>query len=474
MNLLQEREDMNKTLMGMVLIMAIAMNVSAQTSHFADILSKKEAFLPQKFPIGFYTDCYNLADEDHAKIFQDDSEVRDWAEMGATLMLSPRFTSEDPVQRGRIQELLRACERYGIRMLLADRRFYQQGMKGMSEEAYRKEVEEAGSYFSRFPAFAGFMIQDEPGKDIMADVALAMRLHKEVLPNSLPFLNLGYEPSHMGKKTWPEFFDFVLQESRADILSYDYYGQLLSDSKIPYYFMVLKHMREASLRNGVPFWFVELCVPHMHFRNPSYDDIRWQFNTAICSGASGILWFFYYQGDSPNANYRLAPVDMNGDKTETWHHLKRVHRDFLNHYGDLFTRLVSTHVTHFPKIVAGETWTPNRLLAEIKTDIPDHPLVVGEFTDKERQTYLMVVNRSMSATGSVAVTLTFPQGSRIFHYHKAKEYEGRALEHGGAIVAEANGFSIKHWLAPGQEVVYRVEPAPETEAIEPVESEKKE
>ncbi len=419
-----------------------------------EILKKKAAFLDQKFPIGFYTDRYNLVDESTREIFKGDKEVADWAEMGCTVMMSPRFTSKDPMQVEAAGEILRACEAHGMKMLLADRRFYQQRVGKMTEEKYRKEVETAGDFFTRFPAFAGFKISDEPNKDIIDDVAQAMRIQKEVLPNSMPFLNLGFEPSDMGKETWEAFFDSVIEKCHPNVLSYDYYGQILDDSKIPYYFNVLKKMQEASLRNGLPFWFVPLAVGHMHFRCPSYDDIRWQFNTAICSGASGIQWFFYYLGDSTCANYRLAPVDMNGDKTPAWFDFKRVHLDFLNHYGDLFTRLVSNRVSHYPKIAGGDTWKPNALLSSIETDTPDHPLVVGEFKDAEQRDYLMVVNSSMDS--SVAVTLTFPKDSRIFHYLKAKEVEGAALEAAGPIVSLPDGFSIKHWLAPGQETVYRV------------------
>ncbi len=428
-------------------------------SSLQSVLGKKASMNLAKFPIGFFTDRLSLGDPVEAEVFKDGRAAEEWAAAGCTFMLSPHFTSEDVRQKELVGEILRACSERDIKMLLLDRRFYQRkGTKGLSDDAYRAEIAEANDFFSAFPAFAGFYVEDEPGKAILDNVLHAARLHKEVRPESIALVNLGFEPEYVGKSSWSDYFGSVIQDGRQDMLCYDIYVQMLADSKIPYYFSVLRQMREASLQNGVPFWTILLGVGHMHFRCPTYDDIRWQFNTAICAGSSGVLWFFYYQGDTC-ANYRLAPIDMNGDKTDSWHHFRRVHLDFLNHYGNLFNRLVSTRVTHYPRLVGGVQWTPNAILSGIQTDLKDHPLVIGEFTDKEARDYLMVVNAGF--TNSVAVTLTFPQGSRIFHYRRAKEHEGRALEHGGPIVEVPEGFSIKHWLAPGQEVVYRVAP-PET------------
>ena len=66
----------------------------------------------------------------------------------------------------------------------------------------------------------------------------------------------------------------------------------------------------------MPFWNTILSVGHHAHRCPNLDEIRWQFNTTVASGANGILWFFYYVRE-PFQNYRLSPVDEHWDRTQT-------------------------------------------------------------------------------------------------------------------------------------------------------------
>jgi hypothetical protein len=77
----------------------------------------------------------------------------------------------------------------------------------------------------------------------------------------------------------------------------------------------------------------------------------------------------------------------------------------------------------------------------------------------------MIVNNSMAE--SVNVGITFPgEDARVFSWNwSGKEHQG------GAYCAsyqsrDENGLTIRHWLAPGQEAVYRVESA--SAANEPI------
>jgi 3'-phosphoadenosine 5'-phosphosulfate sulfotransferase (PAPS reductase)/FAD synthetase len=169
------------------------------------------------------------------------------------------------------------------------------------------------------------------------------------------------------------------------------------------------------------------------------------------------LWFFYYMRE-PHDNYRLSPVDEHWDKTDTWHHLRRWQLNFHKHYGDLFTRLVSTRVTFVGEAYGGgKKFTPNGLVSKIEPDKADHPVLIGEFADAEERRYVMVVNNSMSE--SVNVRITFP-GADVKTYSwdwHGEEKEGGAYCCGGAMTRDEAGMTGGHWLAPGQEFVYRVE-----------------
>jgi hypothetical protein len=153
----------------------------------------------------------------------------------------------------------------------------------------------------------------------------------------------------------------------------------------------------------------------------------------------------------------MSPVDEHGDRTQTYYDIRRVQKGFHRHYGDLFTRLVSTRVTFSPEpFGGGEAFAPNGIVSRVMPDREGHPILLGEFTDVEGRRYVMLVNNSM--TDSVNVGVTFPGSDvRVFSWNwSGSEYEGGAYCADGEHRDE-NGLTIRHWLAPGQEAVYRVQ-----------------
>jgi hypothetical protein len=220
------------------------------------------------------------------------------------------------------------------------------------------------------------------------------------------------------------------------------------------YFENLRLYREAALRNGVPFWNTVLSVGHFAYRCPSFDELRWQFNTTVASGAHGVLWFFYYMR-APHSNYRLALVDEHWNRTPAYDDLRRVQKTFHRFYGDLFNRIVCTKVMFNPNpFGGGEKFAPDNLVSKIG---PGHAKVmVSEFVDAQNRPYVMFVNLSM--TESQKVSLTFRgEKTRLFSWNwQGKEHEGLAYSADGC-TRDEQGASVMHWLAPGQEAVYRVE-----------------
>jgi hypothetical protein len=209
-------------------------------------------------------------------------------------------------------------------------------------------------------------------------------------------------------------------------------------------------------------------VGHFRYRTPNYDELRWQFNTALASGANGILWFFYYMR-KPHDNYRLSPVDEHWDRTETYYDLRRLQKGFHRLYRNLFSGLVSTRVTFLPEPYGGgAAFTPNELVAAVEPDKENHPILVGEFVDSQGRRYIMVVNNS--TTDSVRVALRFPgDQTKLFSWNwDGEEVEGPAYS-AQRVEKTAGGLSVRHWLAPGQEAVYRVE-SPRIRELSPIQT----
>ena len=169
-----------------------------------------------------------------------------------------------------------------------------------------------------------------------------------------------------GADTWPNYLDEFCQKSNADLLSYDCYSQMGPGEKgWENYFENLRLYREAALRNGIPFWNSILSVGHFAYRSPNFDELRWQFNTTIASGAHGVLWFFYYMRE-PHVNYRLALVDEHWNRTPTYDDVRRIQKTFHRFYGDLFTHIVCTKVMFNPTPYGGgEKFSPDNLVTKI-------------------------------------------------------------------------------------------------------------
>jgi hypothetical protein len=169
------------------------------------------------------------------------------------------------------------------------------------------------------------------------------------------------------------------------------------------------------------------------------------------------MWFTYYA--QPRSNYRLSPIDINWDKTDTYFNIRRFQKAFHRRYGDLFLRLVSTKVMFYPKPMGGgQAFAPDSLIAEIHPDneTKEVPLLIGEFVDIRGRNHVMFVNNSMQENIHFGVIF---EGNNVETYSwdwDGKEYKGKAYPCTHAEKTK-KGKRLWHWLAPGQEAVCRIE-----------------
>jgi hypothetical protein len=448
--------------LGLTLLLAVPVSAAPLPANLRAMLDKSASFGLDRFPIGFWS-YTNLTE--HTK-YMDEAEVEEWADAGFTVTMSPSFDPAKPDQVEHMRRLLGWADKRGMKLILTDPRAAGPHHGGGTEivtvpKDHAANVRAAVADFRDNPAVFGFHIGDEPNRYNNDAYFESYRLTKRAAPQWHPFVNLlpywhGAE-SYVGYPTWGDYLDAAVKQGNMDFLCYDCYAQMNpGTSGWDMYFENLREYREAAWRNGVPFWTTILSVGHFRYRCPNYDELRWQFNTAVASGANGILWFFYYMRQ-PHANYRLSPVDENWDRTQTYYDIRRFQKAFHRHYGDLFLRLAPTRVTFAPKAWGGgAVFTPNELVSKIEPD--GWPVLLGEFVDIEGRRYVMLVNNS--TTESAHITLTFPGADvKVYSWNwSGKEYEG------GAYCADNSqrtddGLRVGHWLAPGQEAVYRVDSA---------------
>jgi hypothetical protein len=443
-------------------MLMLAIGVSTVTDvpdNIKSIIEKNQSFGLGRYPISFWNYTNLVA---HGQ-YMDEAEVAEWADAGFTVPQSPSYDPSDVKQMAHILHMLDWVQKHGMKLILSDPRCY--ARKGTVDSIispdYVQGVYSAVEDFGKHPALFGFHVGDEPDADMKEAFFECYRVQKEIAPDLHPFANLlpffpGIE-KRAGTDTWANYLDEYSSKSKADLLSYDCYVQMNpGNAGWNNYFENLKLYREASIRNGIPFWNTLLSVGHFRYRCPNYDEIRWQFNTTLACGANGILWFFYYMRE-PHDNYRLSPVDELWDKTQTYYDVRRVQRDFHKRYGDLFTKLVCTRVMFYPEpFGGGKIFEPDGIISKVSPDTQNHPILIGEFTDIDGRRYVMIVNNSMTENVNVGVTF-FGKDTKVFAWNwLGVENEGVAYC-ASEMRRDDEGLTIRHWLAPGQEAVYRVE-----------------
>ena len=438
--------------------------------NLATLLNKEAALAHGRFPIVLMT--YASLGKDGDRFTE--REVQTWADAGYNLIIGPGVDITVPAQKKQMLQILDWAHARGLRLFPEDRRIPGWPLPGVEPGQipadYADRVRSAAADFGAHPGTIGFFLQDEAVAGRPSDAAFfaCYRLMKETAPKLTPWANLA--PNTPG-----DYLTDYAREAQPDFFCFDRYDQMASgnDSANPWLANLLL-FRQAALRHGIPYWAMLLCTSHYDYEVNGYDDLRWQFNTALACGAHGIAWYQYYMRE-PYMNYHQPPVDWFGEKTPIYFAQQRLHQEFHRRYGDLFTRLVSTRVTFYPEApgdpglveagrgVQADTWSANGLLAGMRTEAngkaePSRvPLVIGEFADARGQRYVMVVNHSR--TDNVRVWLTFPGNDvRLFSWDwNGNEQEGNAIAAGHERqTRDERGLTVLHWLRPGQETVYRV------------------
>lgn len=388
----------------------------------------------------------------------DEKDLDNWYEAGITVPQSPSYR-DTPADKGKLRWLLDGCAERGMQAILLDPRTRVPGGSWEDRvplpEDYEQQAAAAVRDFGDHPGVRGFFLRDEPPRGVLKAVCEAHRIMLRLAPDKLPYVNQfpyhGDIAERYGFSSWPEYLDRYVEASGATQLSYDCYCQMMEGPfENPLYFQNLEFMRDASLRHHIPFWNIILATPHFRYRAPSKDDMRWQINTSLAYGCRGILYFTWYTPRT--CNYRDAPIDAHGEKSERWYMIRDLHRDFRARFEQVYLGLRSTAVYHWPDAPPGSSVLDGSgLVKAIRGDAADSEFVVGEFLDPRERPWVMVVNRS--PRHSTQAHLTFEVQPKAW---RMLGYDGQEVIPAGDARAPGDthaGF----WLAPGWAELIRVE-----------------
>lgn len=409
-----------------------------------------------KFPVGFWN--YTSIED------TDISFVKDWVECGITLTQSPRYNAKrdtDGSMKKKMLEIMDECHKNGIKLIINDSRVGWRGAHDNPED-YRRRYAEVLADFGNHPATYGIEVGDEPFRNSMPDVFAACKIQKEMAPHLAPFLNLLplWNGGYIGYTDIDECFEDYKANLNVNVICYDRYSQMNpEDSGTDYYFFDLRRYFELAKEMNIPLWTTLLSVGHFRYRVPSYDDYRWQFNTAIASGCKGVMWFYFYGFNAPNSNYRGSPMNMFGERTASYYALSDVLREFHHTFGNIFETLELQKSYHL-----GRAWGGFPLFKDGDSDILIHAEtihgidgIISFFKDEEGADYIAIVNNSKDKSGQLA--LKFPKscgklmrvGKNMLARYVLDDWHDEGLDDYGET------YQYYPWLAPGQLNLYKID-----------------
>ena len=402
-------------------------------------------------------------------------EVKLWKEIGLTVNICDDGWNENETNKDAFIRLLDECHKHDIKVIIQDKRLL---WKGASEdpEAYREKFNAVYKDFGKHPATLGFFIGDEPWKKDMEDVITAFRIQREQAPELLPFLNLlplwdESNSPYMGFETQENYLSFMKERYNAPVLSYDRYNQMRgTEEGIHTYFHDMRIYNELAQTLGIPLWTCLLAIGHWDYAVPDEGAVRWQFNTALAGGCTGIIWFTL--DDIPFAtNTHGAAIDIFGEKTPHFYKFKSVSRYFLASTADIFKDLRLDECYH-----VGRSWGGYPLFKKGISDIildvrslKNTDMIVSFFTSANGDKYVAVVNNSTTVNDN-NFNITFNRKKcdpyeikgygnswRVYDvYPNNDSHNFDPRRENNAELCDKDRYTINLWAAAGQMYLFKI------------------
>lgn len=332
--------------------------------------------------------------------------VRDWKKMGFNYPISFRYDSK--ISKKEIMlNFLDECYKQGLKVFLDDTRLYYGYYIQKGEEEYRKDVQEVLKDFCEHPAVFGVLLGDEPNREnIEKVVPKVFKIVREYAPHLALYMNFlpywgnqddGFTNAFRIKEPddYVTILDNMVKQVGCASISYDYYGQCCYFDKEYYKDICFHNLRmygKVARDNNIELFSCPLCVGHMSTRVPNEDDIRWQISIMAAHGVTGFFWFFLYQGNY-SSDFRGAPYDEYGDKTQTYDFLCRQVRTFMDNHAKILSNYKFLWAKHLNKCYGGfEEFTGDEELVSITSEINKTPLIISKFIDDKGETLIAITN----------------------------------------------------------------------------------
>ena len=265
------------------------------------------------------------------------------------------------------------------------------------EEIIRKMVQRTGNS----ETVLGYFICDEPGASMFPRLAKAVEYVNKYAPGKLAYINLfpdyatlgAPDQSQLETDSYEDYLERFATEVKPKVLSYDNYQVQYSmdmdtESKASSYYHNLLDIRRTAIKHGIPFWNIVSSNQIRPFTTiPSPANLFFQAYTTLAAGGRVVTWYTYY-----SRGYGYAPIDEEGNRTQTWYYLREVNRQ-LGEVGPIMNRMITTGVYFTsPAPVENLPLLPGKLVRQVEAA---GPVMLGEFKGDEGGDYVMLVNLSL-------------------------------------------------------------------------------
>ncbi|HWQ92245.1 MAG TPA: hypothetical protein VN673_11280 [Clostridia bacterium] len=294
--------------------------------------------------------------------------------------------------------LLDACKKHHVKAIIFDERVTPNWDQPFDSKRANAVLPELIKKYNRHPAVYGYHLKDEPDGNQLFELGKSTELVRKLAPGKWPYINL---PPGMGDWYDTNYLQLFVGTCKPPVISYDNYaiGEAVDFS---YGFWAnIWDVRSAALRNNLPFHTIILTAAHFNYRVPSAADLRLQMYGPLAYGAKGLAFYKFRSrplavlGAPDLGNFRLAPLDEFGEKTETWESLRNVNRQVKN-LAPVLLKLRSDDVYHVGEI-------PERNHGIRETSLisgleAGEQFIIGEFTHEDGSRWVMIVNKHLKSS----------------------------------------------------------------------------
>ena len=251
------------------------------------------------------------------------------------------------------------------------------------------------------PMVWAFVGRDEPREKLFPQQAKLSSTVKKLAPQKLFFNNLLPTYAFRSLKEYESYIGKYIKIVKPSFLMYDHYAFRGQKGIRDDCFANLEIVRKLSNKADINFGVYLLVTPHGPYRNPNEAELRWQAYTALAYGAKSLGWFTYLTPQNADSNYHNAVIDIDGNRTNHYSMLRQLNSQILA-LGGVLLNLQSTGVFHsapLPKLAKGIS------TSKFIKGVSKGAWLLGEFSDKKNNNFLMIVNRDYKKDRTINLKL---------------------------------------------------------------------